>query len=440
MITDMIDTTKFIDLLSGKQIGKYYQLYDQTQWYSPEEMRAFQTSKLKLLLMHCYAHVPYFRDLMIAKDINPNDVGDLSILQEFPVITKEQIKAEYDRFMPQNEHQIKGIKTSQTGGTTGNILYKRNDAQTRSSVWGSYKRFYDWMGIRPGDRVMNYWGGHVIKHSRKEKWSKMIVDLLRNSVSYDAYDTRPELFDEIVNTLTHKDVKLIRSYPQALYSLARKLDDKGMRFGIKAILTTSEPIMPQHRDLFKRVFGADSFDQYGCGEIGGIAYECAAHKGLHVTEERVLLESNDKDELLITDLDNYAMPYIRYWNADQAVFSDEECPCGRKSRMISQVMGRTCDYLIGTNGQTLHWAYFWHLLFDTNIAIDRNFVKFQIVQKEPDLILFRTVSDPLTDADKETLIRMIHQKMGDMRVEFNLEEDIPNTASGKYRPVINELL
>jgi len=436
----MIDTTKLIDLLSGKQIEKYYQLYDQTQWYSPDEMRAFQTRKLKRLLMHCYAHVPYYRELMIARGIHPSDVKDLSILQEFPIIAKEQIKAEYDRFMPQNERQIKGIKTSQTGGTTGNILYKRNDAQTRSSVWGSYKRFYDWMDIRPGDRVMNYWGGHVIKPSRKEKWSKLFVDLLRNSVSYDAYDTRPELFDEIVNTLKHKDVKLIRSYPQALYSLARKLEDKGMSFDIKAILTTSEPIMPQHREIFKRVFGADSFDQYGCGEIGGIAYECAAHMGLHVTEERVILESNDQDELLITDLDNYAMPYIRYWNADQAVFSDEECPCGRKSRLISQVMGRTCDYLIGANGQTLHWAYFWHLLFDTNIAIDRNFVKFQIVQKEPDLILFRTVSDPLTDADKETLIRMIRQKMGDMRVEFNLEEDIPNTASGKYRPVVNELL
>ncbi|MBM4403551.1 MAG: phenylacetate--CoA ligase family protein [Candidatus Cloacimonetes bacterium] len=436
----MIDATKIIDLLSGKQIGKYYQIYDKSQWYSPEEMRVYQISKLKRLLTHCYAHVPYYRNLMISKSIFPSDVRDLAILQEFPIITKEQIKAEYDRFMPNNEHQIKGIKTSQTGGTTGNILYKRNDARTRSSVWASYKRFYDWMGIRPGDRVMNFWGGHVIKHGWKDTWIKRFSDLLRNSVSLDAYDTRPEIFDEIVNTLKNKHIRLIRSYPQALYSLAKKLDEQGLTFDIKAILTTSEPLMPQHRELFRKVFNAGSFDQYGCGEIGGIAYECAEHNGLHVTEERVILESNEKDELLITDLDNYAMPYIRYWNADQAIFSDELCPCGRKSRLISQVMGRTCDYLTGVNGQILHWAYFWHLLFDTNIAIDRNFIKFQIVQKAPDLIVFRTVSDPLTDIDKETLIRMIHQKMGNMRVEFVLEEDIPNTPSGKYRPVINELL
>jgi hypothetical protein len=88
----------------------------------------------------------------------------------------------------------------------------------------------------------------------------------------------------------------------------------------------------------------------------------------------------------------------------------------------------------------LHWAFFWHLLFDTNIAIDRNFVKFQIIQKAPDLLFFRTVSDPLNQRDKETLCDLIRGKMGDMKVEFVLEQDIENSASGKFRPVINELL
>jgi hypothetical protein len=50
------------------------------------------------------------------------------------------------------------------------------------------------------------------------------------------------------------------------------------------------------------------------------------------------------------------------------------------------------------------------------------------------------VSDPLTQEDKDTLVRMIREKMGDMKVEFRLEQDIENTASGKFRPVINEIL
>jgi len=435
-----MDILRIIDLVSGKNVSEYYRVYKETQWFSQEEMRNYQIKKLKLLVKHCYENVPYYHNVMDRIGITYHDVKDLSFLSNFPILTKEIIKQNYSRFVPTNESTLKGINVSQTGGTTGNILNKRNDAQTRSSVWGSYRRFYDWMGVLPNDRILTFWGGHVIKHGLKTSFTKYVSDKLRNTTSFDAYDTRSETFDLIIKTLCKGDIKLIRSYPQALYALALKLKDKGINVSVKAIMTTSEPLMPQQRALFKEIFNAESFDQYGCGEIGAIAYECNAHNGLHVTEERVILETNDKDELLITDLDNFAMPYIRYWNADQAIFSEKECKCGRKSQVIEKVLGRTCDYLVGINGQSLHWAYFWHLLFDTEIAINRNFVKFQIVQMSSDYLLFRTVSDPLSKEDKSTIVNMIREKMGNMQVEFVLEKDIENTASGKFRPVINKLL
>ncbi|MDD3235131.1 MAG: hypothetical protein PHH43_02270 [Candidatus Cloacimonetes bacterium] len=435
-----MDYQRLIDFVTGKSVNKYYQLYAQTQWYSADEMHAYQLEKLKKLLNHCYCNVPYYTKLMKDNGIIPKEIKDFGVLNSFPVLTKEIIKANYDKFIPINESQIKGIRTGQTGGTTGNILNKRNDANTRSSGWGSYRRFYDWMDISPSDKVLTYWGGHVISHGFKEKMVKSISNKLKNIVAFDAYDTNPKVLDMIAEHLKSGQIKLIRSYPQALYTLALRLKEKSDSFSIKAIMTTSEPIMPQHRKLFKEVFGCDTFDQYGCGEIGGIAYECAEHKGLHVTDERVYLETNDNNDLLITDLDNYVMPYIRYWNADQAVFSEQECSCGRKSRVIEKVLGRTCDYLIGINGQTLHWAYFWHLLFDTGIAIKHNFVKFQIIQKAPDYLVFRTVSDPIPEDEKEMLRKMIRDKMGEMKVDFILETDIENSSSGKYRPVINELI
>lgn len=435
-----MDTLKLLDFITGKNVHQYYKLYKQTQWMSSDEMTNFRLAKLKKLMYHCYTNVPYYTEIMKKNKLSPQDVVDFSVLKSFPVLTKEIIKANYAKFTPINESRIPGIRTSPTGGTTGNILNKRNDAQTRSSVWGTYRRFYDWMEIKPNDKVLTYWGGHVVKHGLKNSLVKFVNNKLKNTISFDAYDTRPETIELIANVIKQKDIQLIKSYPQALYALALRFRNLGYSFSVKAIMTTSEPLMPQQRELFKEVFGAESYDQYGCGEIGALAYECPVHEGLHVTEERVILETNDKDELLITDLDNYAMPFIRYWNADQVLFSDHECVCGRKSQVIEKVLGRTCDYLIGTEGQTLHWAYFWHLLFDTEIAIKRNFIKFQIVQKTKDQIKFRTISDPLTPEDKSILINRIRDKMGDMKVEFILETDIENTASGKFRPVINELL
>jgi phenylacetate-CoA ligase len=435
-----MDAMIITDLLTGRNIRGYYKEYNKTQWFSRDEIENYQLNKLKLLIKHCYCNVPYYTKIMKDGGIDPNNVRDIAYVKQFPILSKEIIKDNYDLFTPINSNNIRGMKTSQTSGTTGSILFKRNDANTRSSVWGSYRRFYDWMGISPGGKVLSYWGGHVINHSYVDSVKKLIANYAQNNIGFDAYDPRDTVIEKIAKTLSKQNVQLIRSYPQALYGLALKLKEKGWTFRVKAILTTSEPLMPQQRSLFKEVFGADTFDQYGCGEIGAIAYECPVHNGLHVTEERVLVEVNSERNLIITDLDNFSMPFIRYWNADEAEVSDLECSCGRKSKVLKSILGRTCDYLIVRDGQRLHWGFFLHLLFDTNIAVNRNFVKFQVVQDSRESLLFRTVSDPLSEDDKKLLTQKISERMGEMKVSFILEQDIENSKSGKYRPVINKLL
>ncbi len=239
-------------------------------------------------------------------------------------------------------------------------------------------------------------GGHVIGYNFKDKFKKKIIILLTNSLSFSPYDTSEKNTQNIIDAFEKNKFVLIRSYSQFLYQLALKLKQRGLKYRVKAITTTAEPIMLEHRELFKEVFNADVFDQYGCGEIGGIAYECDQHNGMHITEERVIVEVNSNNELIITDLDNYAMPFIRYWNADQAIISDKLCTCGRKSKLITQLMGRTCDYVIGVNGQILHWAYFWHLFFDSKVADKRNLTKFQVLQESKNELKIRLICDELS--------------------------------------------
>lgn len=431
---------KIMDFLTGKEVWKYYQLYKKTQWYSEKEMKSFQILKLKKLLDHCHKNIPYYRTIIDEKLIDIKNFDIIEVLKEFPILTKEIIQANYQSFTPINSNSIAGVKTKQTGGTTGNILFNRNDAVTRSSTWGSYQRYEDWMGLTKSDKTLILMGGHVKKSEIKEKIISSGTRLLEKSVSVDIYNTSDETIEKVINLIQNQQFSQIRSYPQFLFSVAKKLEKRGLSFNIKSISTTAEPVLPEHRNLFRKVFNAEVFDQYGCGEIGGIAYECEMHEGLHIADERVIIEMNDLDELIITDLDNYSMPFIRYWNADQAIISDEKCSCGRQSRLIKQIMGRTCDYVICANGKFLHWAYFWHLIFDSNVAKNRNLKKFQIVQNSKTNLLIRLVSDSLSKEEKEFIISDIKNRMGDMAIEFSYETDIENTKTGKYRPVINKLL
>lgn len=209
-------------MLTGKTTYKYYTKYRETQWYNRDEINEYQISKLKKLIHHCYDNIPYYTKIMKDKGIDPNTVESMNYLKKFPILTKEIIKENYELFMPINSNNIKGIKTSPTGGTTGSILSKRNDANTRSSIWGSYRRFYDWMDIKPGDMILTYWGGHI-KPNFNEHFKSWLSNRLRHTIPFNAYDTNPNTINLIIKCLKSGKIKLIQSYPQALYVLALKL-------------------------------------------------------------------------------------------------------------------------------------------------------------------------------------------------------------------------
>lgn len=428
------------DLLSGKTVWKYYKNYLNTQWFSVNQLKAFQNEKLHHLLSHCSKNVPYYKKLIANRNINLDNPNAFEILSQFPLLTKEIIQDNYSDFRPINSSRWKGVKTKQTGGTTGNVLFNRNDAATRSSTWATYKRYEDWMGHSAGDKVLVLMGGHVKSATLKSRLYSKANAFLNNTISVNIYDTSNETIEKVIHLLEKNNFSHIRSYPQFLFSVAKKLDSIGKSYNIKSISTTAEPVMDIHRELFRKVFNAEVYDQYGCGEIGGIAYECNKHEGLHIAEERVYIEVCDNSDLIITDLDNYTMPFIRYWNADQAIISDKFCSCGRQSKLITKVMGRTCDYVTGISGEFLHWAYFWHLIFDSNIADKRNLKKFQVVQEAQDEIVIRLVADHLTPTETDFFINDIQKRLGKLRVKFKYEHDIENTKTGKYRPVINKII
>ncbi len=432
--------TLLIDFITGKQVQKLYDKYTETQWYSESDIRAYQLDKLKSLIQHCYVNVPYYSKIMRQLGMIPSDINSLKDINVFPILDKPKIKENYSDFFPLNAKKFKGIKHGQTGGTTGNSLLKRNDAITRSSVWASYRRFCNWMDVGYDDWNVLIKGVHVLPPSYKDRVKQSIYEYLRKTVTIDAYRGNLANLQQLGEEIRKHDYRLVRGYSQAIYEVARLANERGLKFAVKAVSTTAEPLLPEYRPVIRDAFGCEVYDQYGCGEIGGIAYECDKHQGLHVTEERVLVETNDKNEVLLTDLDNFVMPFIRYWNGDEVEIASQKCTCGRNSKVIKKIRGRTSDYLFGINGAKVHWGYIFHLLWDTRMALQRNFVKFQLVQISPYELVFRHVSDPLTTEDMDIIIKTTHSKLGDMKLTFVKESDIECSASGKYRWVENRLI
>lgn len=433
---------KIFEHIGGLNISEYYSFYTNTQWWHREDIENLQLQKLRQLIRHCYYNVPFYSNFMTENRIRPEDINSIHDIKLFPIITKEIIKSNYLLFTPTNLRQIPGVKVTMTGGTTGNILLKRNDKATRSSIWATYKRFLnDMIGISDSEYQLILMGGHVLDKNFYSVIRANLTNYLLNRVSFNIYEYSEETMNKIIHTLENRKFAYIRSYSQFLYNFALDLRQRGYSFNVSAVSTTAEPLTETHRKLFSEIFHSETYDQYGCGEIGGISYECNAHKGMHISEERVIIETNENNELLITDLDNFSMPFIRYHNGDQGIIIDEPCECGRNSKRVINLLGRTCDYIIGANGKFLHWAYFWHLFFDSVIGQSKNLRKFQVIQEDTFNLTIKLVCDPFDDSDINNLINDMKGRLGDeMNFTFINCDDIENTSTGKYRPIINKLI
>src|ERR1044072_6777797 len=70
-----------------------------TQYYSPQELAAYQNRKLQDMVRHCYRHVPYYRSTFQALRLKPEDIRSKTDLKKLPFIDKHVVQARFDEFI-----------------------------------------------------------------------------------------------------------------------------------------------------------------------------------------------------------------------------------------------------------------------------------------------------------------------------------------------------
>jgi phenylacetate-CoA ligase len=187
------------------------------------------------------------------------------------------------------------------------------------------------------------------------------------------------------------------------------------------------------------------FETYGCREFMLIAAECECRQGLHLTAEHLWVEilddagnpapAGEEGNVVVTDLFNYGMPFIRYATGDRAVASPEPCRCGRGLPLLSKIVGRQLDVIRTPDGRLIPGEFFPHLIKDFP-AVRR----FQVVQEEPDRAVLRVVADGMAPEAHRKLYDTVRQRLGPaMRFDIEPVEQIPLTAAGKLQVVVSHV-
>ena len=426
---------------------KYLEETERAQYLPPADLAAWQRDRLRELLRHAAAHCPFYAERFAKAGFDPASVTSPADLEKVPLLTKADIQQHRDTLMATNFGQEDRIP-NQTGGSTGSPL---RFVLNRESVYrrvANTIRHDRWAGLEPYHKGAAIWG-----HQRDLNAPRTVMDKLREMffsrrVVFDTSSMSDETVAGFVERLNREKPSTYVAYANAMYLIARYVRQRNLAgyHRPKSIITSAEMLTDHQRRLIEEVFGCPVYNRYGSREFSVIASECSAHDGMHIAADTVLVEvvrgtrtcgTNEEGQLVITDLHNYAMPFIRYLIGDVGVLLDSHCPCGRTLPLMDIVGGRVTDFVVTPEGTVVSGAamtiYF--------IARVPGVTQAQLVQKRQDFILLRLATDQsYGDVSKRMIAESVERFFGPrMRYDIEPVESIPLESSGKYRFSISEI-
>ena len=429
--------------VSRDEVLQHIETLERNQWLSASELQFLQAEKLDRLIRHAARHVPYYGPLL-------NGAADrgfaIAELQRLPRLTKAVIRGAGRNLIAANARAGE-LKANSTSGSTGEPLYFYTDERSANFRKASVVRNKRWTGLEPGDRQLVLWGSPVDSAKSQELRGKLHGWLTRTRL-VSAYNLSREKLEECLDEIASYAPHLLVAYPSVLEELAQQVQ-RSQRAAVRipAVLTSAETLYPHQRALFEQVFAAPVFNRYGCREVGDIAQECAVHDGLHVNSDRVLVEIVREDgswcepgevgDVLVTDLDNFGMPLIRYAIGDRAALAPPAaCACGRGLQRLAFVEGRTLDVIRFPNGSAVGGTY-WTILLRKRPGIDQ----FQVVQQTLDEVVIRYLAPAPLSAETTDYVRndVLQRSGSGFRVVFERVDHIAVTAGGKRRIVASDL-
>jgi phenylacetate-CoA ligase len=432
-------------LARGRATADHLALLERTQWCTPEEIEHHQLRALRALLEHAGRHVPYWREVFARIGFDARDLRRREDLGALPVLTREIVRQRY-RDLVDPRHARVNLKKG-TSGSTGTPLKFEYSPESESWRQAVRLRGYAWSGYRPGLRTFYYWA-MVSEMPSGGRGLKIRLDrALKREVFVDSMHQDERARRQALDLLRRTRPAVVICYTQSCAQFARWILDRGLRdWDDVPVLCGAEAVLPSDRAVLARAFGPHIFETYGSRETMLIGAECEAHRGLHLSEENLLVEiasegrpssPGEAGDVLVTDLHNYGMPFIRYQNGDVARMAPTpDCPCGRGLRRLERVEGRRADMLRDREGHPIPGIVFHVLLSDSRQEVVR---QFQAVQRPPGDVVLRVVrgqdwSQPRFDA----LVRRLEQYLRGLPFHVEFRDTIAPAQNGKMRTIVVE--
>lgn len=412
--------------------------------WSSDQWSEYQSGRLRGLLLHASDTVPYYRRRFAESGFARASLSrfTLSDLSRLPLTGKEDIRSNLDA-LTSATFRGKKLYPYLTSGSTGTplaVLFAAEMHQTWSAAYEA--RCRNWAGVSNAmSRAMI--GGRVVVargHERPPFWRYNRVE---RQLYISAFHISAGNAPAYVQALNKYRPDYLVGYASSHYFLARFINELSLRVHRpKAVLTSSEKLLPEMRRAIEEAYRCEVFDAYSGVEACCLASECEHHR-LHVSPDVGIVELCDEagravpigvpGEIVATGLLNYAQPLVRYRTGDLAVWSDEDCPCGRQMPVLAELVGRLEDTVIGSDGREM---VRFHGIFVGLPQVREG----QIIQETLTEFRVRLVAGAeFGERDKRIIVQRFTERLGAVQVTFEYVDRIERTERGKFRAVVSRV-
>lgn len=368
----MIPHSKFVCesiLVQSMNSSKYI---PEIEFQSPEIIKKFQEDRMAEALAYLSTHSPFYKNLFQKNRIDPSKIKKIEDLQHIPYVEKHHLQERNQDFVCVPRNKIVDYIT--TSGTLGDPVtfamsdkdldrLAYNEAISFACAGGNSEDVYQLMTTID----KRFMAGLAYFLGIRKLGAGIIR--VGNGIPELQWDTIQRIKPNAIICVPSFILKIIR------YAEENGIDYKNS--SIKKAICIGENLRQQDFSLnllgekIKEKWDIELYSTYASTEMASTFCECQYGRGGHHHPELIITELLDKDgnvvkdgevgELTITTLGVEAMPLLRFKTGDVARFHCEPCACGRTTKRISPIIGRT-NQMIKFKGTTLYPAAIFDVL------------------------------------------------------------------------------
>lgn len=423
-----------VDFLKGSPVSKHYKdIQSILENYDSDNSLNKKKQYLNSLLNHAVEHVEFYKKY-----------AKFNSLEDFPVVNQRILKDNFEAVQAVNFKAKKNFKMSTSGstGTPFTILQNPNKKLRNTADTIYFKK------------QIGYEVGHKIYYIRR--WFKKLkghppwANKIKNVIEIDVADFSQDYLKKFIEGLeSDKSKKVILAYSSALREICKYLDtkeSKEVNANVECIISMAEGLSEQTRKSLKNYFRAPVYSRYSNNENGILSlqlFETDPSYQINWASYHIELLHPEKDEpvpfgqvgrVVVTDLFNYCMPFIRYDTGDMAIMVQNDT--FNSAPALLEIVGRKMDVIYDTSGNPISSFIVFHL-----DAYPPQINQFQFIQEGEKQYVIKLNVTSNEVVDEVEIVDLYKSYLGkDANIDFFYQDIIPVLASGKRRLTINNYL